>query len=219
MKQALQWLRDNPTKKPTTAARLHYISNGHSVQQAWRRERKRAGRPKEKGQGGAGWNRILRPDQHSAMIRYAVDQGTDGGMRATKQMLFNCAVYLRFQEKKPAPTWRWFQKWLKNTPELHTIKTKPIARHRVDMHTENDLRDWFETEYRPALESKSRWVNDSMSTRSPPLPSLVQTPGTISVVLMANIIKYVGPRYQNYVSPSKDIPKMTNISNGQICIS
>jgi hypothetical protein len=45
-----------------------------------------------------------------------------------------------FKRKKSAPTWRWFQKWLKKPPELHTIKTKPIARHRVDMHSENDLR-------------------------------------------------------------------------------
>ena len=67
-------------------------------------------------------------------------------------MLFNCAMYLRVKEHKPIPSWRWFQQWLKNTPELHTIKTKPIASHRVDMHTEKDLRDWFETEYRPALE-------------------------------------------------------------------
>src|SRR4029077_20977410 len=77
-----------------------------------------------------------------------------GGMGATKQMIFNCAIWFRIQEKKPIPTWRWFQKWLKNTPELHTIKTKPIARHRVDMHTEKDLREWFEKEYRPALEYK-----------------------------------------------------------------
>jgi DDE superfamily endonuclease len=73
-------------------------------------------------------------------------------MGATKQMMFSCAMWLRAQEGKLAPSWRWFQTWLNNTPELHTIKTKPIARHRVDMHTENDLRQWFEKEYRPALE-------------------------------------------------------------------
>jgi hypothetical protein len=38
-------------------------------------------------------------------------------------------------------------------PELHTIKTKPIASHRVDMHTEQTLREWFKMEYRPALKA------------------------------------------------------------------
>lgn len=28
---------------------------------------------------------------------------------------------------------------------------KPIVSHRVNMHTEITLREWFETEYRPAL--------------------------------------------------------------------
>ena len=141
MAQALAWLRDNPDEKPTTAARLHYIENKQSVQQAWRRERKRMEEGKKS--GGGGHNKILRPDQHQAMIRYAVDHATNGGMGATKQMIYNCAVYLRFQEKKSLPTWRRFQIWLKNTPELHTIKTKPIASHRVDMHAEKDLCDWF----------------------------------------------------------------------------
>jgi hypothetical protein len=151
MQLALQWLRENPTESATTAARCHFIEKEGSLRTAWRRERKRNERP-TKLVGGAGWNRILRPDQHQALIRYAVDHATEGGRGATKQMMFNCAMYLRFQEKKSIPTWRWFQKWLKNTPELHTIKTKPIASHRVDIHTEKDLHDWFENEYRPALE-------------------------------------------------------------------
>ena len=50
-----------------------------------------------------------------------------------------------------APTLRWFQLWLKNTLDLHTIKTKPIALHCVNMHTEDDIRYWFKTEYAPLL--------------------------------------------------------------------
>jgi hypothetical protein len=68
-------------------------------------------------------------------------------------MLYNCAMYFRVKEGKPAPSWKWFQTWLRNTPELHIIKTKPIASHRVDIHTEQTLRIWFEEEYRPALEA------------------------------------------------------------------
>ena len=33
MQQALNWLRENPIKKPTTTARLYYITNKQSVQQ------------------------------------------------------------------------------------------------------------------------------------------------------------------------------------------
>ena len=67
MQHALDWLRENPTEKLTTAARLHFITNEQSVQQAWRCEKKRNERL-GKAVGGGGWNRILRPDQHQAMI-------------------------------------------------------------------------------------------------------------------------------------------------------
>jgi hypothetical protein len=51
-----------------------------------------------------GQNRILCPDQHGALIQYAVDQATNGGKGATKQMMFNCAMWLRVQEEKKIPT-------------------------------------------------------------------------------------------------------------------
>src|SRR5271155_5499151 len=121
LKLAIQWLRENPTEKATTAARLFHIAKEDSVRKAWLREKTR----KEVGYGGQ--NKILRPDQHQALIRYAVDQAINGGRGATKQMMYNCVMYLRTQEHKSIPSWRWFQTWLKSTLELHTIKTKPIA--------------------------------------------------------------------------------------------
>jgi hypothetical protein len=150
MKLALEWLRGNPTESPTTAARIYHIEKEDSVLRAWNREKKKGlqlGTPTH-----GGHNKILRPEQHQAMIRYAADQATNGGRGATKQMMYNCAMWLRVQENKLVPSWRWFQLWLQSTPELHTIKTKPIASHRVDMHTQDNLREWFEQEYRPALE-------------------------------------------------------------------
>src|SRR2546421_1573425 len=72
--------------------------------------------PKKKG----GQNKILRPDQHQAMIRYAVDQATNGGKGATKQMMYNCAMWLRTQEGKTAPTWRWFQSSTEGQSCSHT---------------------------------------------------------------------------------------------------
>jgi hypothetical protein len=106
------------------------------------------GRPQWRGQ-----NKILRPEQHNAIIQYAVSQAIDRGKGATKQMMYNCAMWLRVQDNKSVPSWKWFQQWLKSTPELYTIKTKPIASHRVDMHTKKTLCEWFETEYRLALEA------------------------------------------------------------------
>ena len=146
MKLALNFLRKNLTEKPSTAARLYHIKEEDSVRKTWLRERNKKDTVK------GGHNKILRPDQHEALIRYAADQAMNGGKGATKQMMYNCAMWLRVQEHKTVPTWRWFQQWLKATPELHIIKTKPITSHRVDMHTEENLRDWFEKEYRQALE-------------------------------------------------------------------
>jgi hypothetical protein len=33
------------------------------------------------------------------------------------------------------------------------IKTKPIISYRIDIYIKQTLRDWFETEYRPALKT------------------------------------------------------------------
>ena len=134
IKLALEWLHENPDEKPATAARVYHIEKENSVQKAWVRARRR----QEGGLKGrhGGHNKILRHDQHRALIRYTIDQATNGGKGATKQMMYNCAMWLRVQEGKTVPSWRWFQLWLKDTPELHTIKTKPIASHRVDMHSE-----------------------------------------------------------------------------------
>ena len=56
---ALQFLRQNPNKKPITAARLYNIKNKGTVQRTWLREKKGLGKKKRGGQ-----NKILRLDQH-----------------------------------------------------------------------------------------------------------------------------------------------------------
>ena len=85
------------------------------------------------------------------MIRYSAQHALNGGKGATKQMMYNCAMWFRVEEGMKAPSWKWFKNWLNRTPELHTIRTKPIASHRVDIHTEHVLRQWFEEKYRLAL--------------------------------------------------------------------
>ena len=95
---ALEWLRENPSETATTAARIYHIEKPNSLSRTWKRERTR-GTVQRGGQ-----NKILQPEQHTAMILYAVDQATNGGKGATKQMMYNCAMWLRTQEKKPIPS-------------------------------------------------------------------------------------------------------------------
>jgi hypothetical protein len=68
------------------------IKKEKSIIKAWQRERKRTNsdRPKH-----SGHNKILKPEQHNAIIRYAMDQATNGSKGATKQMMYNCAIWLR----------------------------------------------------------------------------------------------------------------------------
>ncbi|PMD18623.1 hypothetical protein NA56DRAFT_751299 [Hyaloscypha hepaticicola] len=130
LREAIQFLKDNPDETPVTAARACNVKNHDTVRKAWQRERKKMRMPK----------------------LYAVSHAINGGNGATKQMMFNCAIWMRKEDGKTAPSWRWFIEWLKSILEFYTIKTKPIASHRVNLHTEQALHIWFETEYLPALE-------------------------------------------------------------------
>jgi len=98
--QALQWLRDNPDEKPKTAARIWGVENEESFRKAWQRLKKRDFNARKP----LGRPTVLRPDQHQAMIRYAVDQATNGGKGATKQMMYNCTMWFSVKEQKPIPT-------------------------------------------------------------------------------------------------------------------
>jgi len=63
-------------------------------------------------------------------------------------MLYQAVCHLKRVEDntKEPPSYRWFQTWLKSTSTIHTIKTKPIAKQRVEIHTEQDVYLWFENE-------------------------------------------------------------------------
>ena len=64
-----------------------------------------------------------------------------------KKMIYYYACHLRREVVKESPSEYQFQIQLKNTPELHTIKTKPIPRHYTNIHTKKDLKDQIEKEY------------------------------------------------------------------------
>jgi hypothetical protein len=62
-RQALEWLQENPSQRPTAAARIFHIDNEEALLQKWRRARKRIIRtgtmePVQRG----GQNKILRPE-------------------------------------------------------------------------------------------------------------------------------------------------------------
>jgi hypothetical protein len=131
--EAIQFLKENPEEPPTTAVRICGVKSEDAVRKVWRREKKRM--EKGKSQWG-GQNKILYPDQYTALIQYTVSHAINRGKGATKQMIYNCTIWIRTEDNRTPPSWKWFSQWLKNTPELHTIKTKPIASHRINLHTE-----------------------------------------------------------------------------------
>jgi hypothetical protein len=95
---ALEWLRENPSETPTTAARIYHLEKPNSLFRAWKRENTRGGPIQHRSQ-----NKILWPEQHKALIRYMADQAMNGGKGATKQMLYNCAMWQRTQDRKTIP--------------------------------------------------------------------------------------------------------------------
>ena len=103
LREAIQFLKENPEESPTTAARACGIRSEDAVRKAWRRERKRI--EKGKVQWG-GQNKILHPDQYEALIQYAVLYAINGAKGAIKQMIYNCAIWMRTEDNKTAPSWK-----------------------------------------------------------------------------------------------------------------
>ncbi|PMD50981.1 uncharacterized protein K444DRAFT_620164 [Hyaloscypha bicolor E] len=79
--------RDKLQETPATAARAYCIRNKDTVKKAWQRERKKIG--------------IAR-----ALIQYAVSYAINGGKGATKQMIYNCAMWMQTEDNKIALSWK-----------------------------------------------------------------------------------------------------------------
>ena len=45
-------------------------------------------------------------DTTAALIQYAVSHAINRGKGATKQMIYNCAMWMRTEDNKPAPSWK-----------------------------------------------------------------------------------------------------------------
>ena len=104
MRLALQWLRENPTETPTTQRVATALR--------WRAPYDRLGDERRGTRDRR--NRL----EGLALTRFSAPIMLQEGMGATKQIMFSCAMWLRAQEGKTAPSWRWFQLWLKNTPNF-----------------------------------------------------------------------------------------------------
>jgi hypothetical protein len=98
---ALQFLRDNPDEDPRTPARIWKLKKPGTLQKKWKRERKRM----EQLKLGmvvqhSGHNKILNTEQERALIQYATNHCLEGRRGATKQMMYNCAMFFRVKEGK-----------------------------------------------------------------------------------------------------------------------
>jgi len=72
---------------------------------------------------------VLSEAQVAAIYKYVEDSYLRG-YGATKSMVFAAIGFVKAKDVPPqkAPSWRWFQQFLKVHPELfRTVKTKPIA--------------------------------------------------------------------------------------------
>src|SRR5438045_7021955 len=122
---ATAFKHDNPDEKQVTAARIYHV-NPSTIRSRMRREQQRAGAPLQQ-QGGH--NKVLSEAQVAAIYKYVEDSYLRG-YGATKSMVFAAIGFVKAKDVPPqkAPSWRWFQQFLKAHPELfRTVKTKPIA--------------------------------------------------------------------------------------------
>ena len=127
--EAVKWLQEEGRmEKPATAAKIYDV-NASSIRSSLKRARVRRN-------GHGGHNKILTDTQIKAIETYYYEQW-ELGMGATKQMVYAAICFLK--QGKKAPSWRWFQLWLKGFPTLYIIKTKLIDRIRVETHSEKDL--------------------------------------------------------------------------------
>lgn len=141
--EAVVWLQENPKESAVTAARIFKCRHSRSVrltvQRLFNPSRDIHGQLNTRG----GNNRILTDAQEGTIYQYCYNQW-QMGLGAIKQMVFGAVKHLCTADGKEPPSWRWFSQWLKSNTALHSIKTKPIERSRLESHTEAEVQAWFE---------------------------------------------------------------------------
>ncbi|RKF80784.1 putative multidrug resistance protein fnx1, partial [Golovinomyces cichoracearum] len=91
-----------------------------------------------------GNSKVLSPWQEEAIRQYCYEQG-EAGNGANFSMVMSSITHLRakINQPHPAPTKRWFVSWLKKNPMLQIIYPKLISYARLDLHTEESVKEWF----------------------------------------------------------------------------
>jgi hypothetical protein len=140
LSNAIAFKHEYPEERSTAAARIYNV-NDNTVWTILHRERQRSRAAVKHG----GHNKVLLEVQVEAIYKYVEDSYLSG-YGATKAMVYAAVGCLRANQvlAKSPPTWRWFQEFIKNHPDLfRTLQTKPIARVRVSAADLEEVKDWF----------------------------------------------------------------------------
>src|SRR5438045_7338777 len=123
---ATAFVHEHPDEKQVTGARIYHV-NSNTVKSNLRREREHGGVPTRQ---HGGQNKVLSEPQITAIYKYVEDSYLSG-YGATKAMVFAAISHLKVSQIPPqkAPSWRWFQTFLKAHPDLfQALKMKTITR-------------------------------------------------------------------------------------------
>lgn len=101
-------------------------------------------------QANGGQNKALSTYQTEAICNYIRDQASRG-FGASKSMILAAATELRAKQNQPPPSTRWLQRFLKQHPEFHTIRTKPLNSQRKTAQNKEVFEAWFWS-YRQEIE-------------------------------------------------------------------
>jgi hypothetical protein len=141
IRKALDFKAEYPEENSSTGARIHQ-ANESTVRTTLKRQRDRGGAPLAP---HGGQNKILSDTQITAIYKYIEDMYLSG-IGATREMVFKAISYIRAQEtpSKPPPSKRWFQKFLRDHPELfQTTRIKPIDIARISAQDIDEVEQWF----------------------------------------------------------------------------
>jgi hypothetical protein len=157
IQKATQWLlsEEGFGQRPVDAARIFHLPDPQKHTHTIRMQVKRARTAERNSRGEinkhGGENKMLDSKQEEIIVLYCREHAINNGLGATKTMVRVAIAYMLSQQSIPRdpPSDDWYTRWFKKMyyeKRLHTIKTKPIARQRVDTHSEPDIVRWFEDE-------------------------------------------------------------------------
>ncbi|RKF84064.1 putative multidrug resistance protein fnx1 [Golovinomyces cichoracearum] len=147
--QAREEALGDPSEQPTFLANI-YFAKEDSLRESVCRTKKSGHRYQHGGYNTHGGNnKVLLPWQEEAIRQYCFKQW-EAGNGANFSMVMSAITHLRAKMNPPlpAPTKRWFVSWLKKNPMLYSIHTKPISYARLDLHTEESVKEWFADLYK-----------------------------------------------------------------------